>query len=348
MKIFTTKAKWLLSFAITALLVTGIYSGCQNNDSASNPNQAHQTLNHGGLWSEADLSGAIAVQNRHTDELLAIDGVIGTGAGLHQDGTPAVYVFTNRPNVAGIPAALEGIHTRIENVGAVNAFAFTGTYRSPMYSGVSVGNDNECAAGTISCVVADPNNNLFLLSNNHVFARENAGKIGEKIDQQGRYDAIPQCGPSGQVGSLSRFVTISFRRNANNVVDCAIASIVGAPGATSQTPPGNQYTPTAATIASSVGMHVQKTGRTTGFTQAQVNAINVTLLVNYGEGRIARFINQIYIQGNFSAAGDSGSLIVEIGSNNPTALLFAGGTGSTFANPIGSVLSALGVSIVPN
>ena len=65
---------------------------------------------------------------------------------------------------------------------------------------------------------------------------------------------------------------------------------------------------------------------------------------------MARFVNQIAIRtpgGNFSAGGDSGSVIWTWDARRaPVALLFAGGGGTTFANPITRVLSALDVQFV--
>lgn len=61
----------------------------------------------------------------------------------------------------------------------------------------------------------------------------------------------------------------------------------------------------------------------------------------------ASFDNQIAIRGvgtDFSAGGDSGSLIVTLNSKQPVGLLFAGGNGITFANPIGTVMSQLGIA----
>jgi len=66
------------------------------------------------------------------------------------------------------------------------------------------------------------------------------------------------------------------------------------------------------------------------------------------------FVKQFQINSRtFSGPGDSGSLIVTQpppGSlPKPVGLLFAGSPSSTVANPIGSVLSALGITIVsPN
>ena len=69
--------------------------------------------------------------------------------------------------------------------------------------------------------------------------------------------------------------------------------------------------------------------------------------VNYKGGTVrAFFTDQIRIQGfngSFSQPGDSGSLIVEDGSNKPTALLFAGNGQTTLATPIQTVMSALNI-----
>jgi len=66
--------------------------------------------------------------------------------------------------------------------------------------------------------------------------------------------------------------------------------------------------------------------------------------------RIANFVNQIMItagSGAFAAPGDSGSLVLSTDPcPRPVGLLFAGGTGVTFANPISDVLSDLNVQFV--
>lgn len=342
MKNISQSAKWFLSFAFAALLATGTLTSCNNKDNGVTPATTVQIQN-------PTVAQVIDIQNRHTKDLMFIDGVNGTGTGLNEDGTPAVYVFTTRDNVSGIPSSIEGVRTHIENIGEVVAFkggskGYTGTYRNPMYSGLSVGNDNECAAGTISCVVTDGVNN-YLLSNNHVFARVNAAAIGERIDQQGRYDAIPQCSQTGQVASLSRFVGINFASGSTNTIDCAIAAISSGINATTTSVAG--YTPTSTTEAATLGLAVKKTGRTTGLTNGTFAAINVTVSVSYGTGLTAVFVNQLYVSSRtFSAAGDSGSLIVDSKNDHPVGLLFAGSSNSTIANPIGAVLTGLGVTIV--
>jgi hypothetical protein len=95
---------------------------------------------------------------------------------------------------------------------------------------------------------------------------------------------------------------------------------------------------------------VGKSGRTTQLTRGTVTAVGVTINVNYGSGRVARFVNQIAVRapsGDFSQGGDSGSLIWTWDARRaPVGLLFAGGGGTTFGNRIANVLAALDVQIV--
>jgi hypothetical protein len=262
-----------------------------------------------------------------------------------------VYIFTQTETVTGIPAKLEDIKTHIEYIGEVKAFGgkpaagYKGNYRNPMFSGVSTGNNNECAAGTIACVVkSNASDNYYLLSNNHVFARINVGQAGELIDQPGRYDN--HCNLGNTVGALAGFIPITMgtTSSVNNTVDCALSTI--APGINASSTTVSGYTPSPTPITAALNMGVKKSGRTTGLTTGSVSGVNVTVNVNYGVGT-ARFVGQVYIGGRFSDAGDSGSLIVtNNGAANPVALLFAGSSNSTIGNPIGDVLTALNVSVV--
>ena len=103
-------------------------------------------------------------------------------------------------------------------------------------------------------------------------------------------------------------------------------------------------------------MPVKKNGSTSNLTNGTITALDVTVDIEYDRQcgisifpRTARFTGQIMIgPDNFSAAGDSGSLIVEDCSPfpRPVGLLFAGSGTNTLANPIGDVLSELGVSMV--
>lgn len=230
----------------------------------------------------------------------------------------------------------------------------------PIPLGVSGGNilDSSrlyCCGGTLGALVKDINGVQYILSNNHILARTNLAKKGEDIIQPGLVDQTPVCYKDADdvVADLSKFVAISFKRNVTNKADAAIA----------QTREG-QVDPTgfilnigqiSAAIAVAVPeMAVQKNGRTTGLTKGTINSINTTVKVIYTKtcgigSQTATFVNQIVIgPAEFSAGGDSGSLIVEDAISYPRAvgLLFAGSSTVTVANPINDVLSLLGVAMV--
>ena len=221
----------------------------------------------------------------------------------------------------------------------------------PIALGTSGGNVNEvsrrgCSSGTLGSLVTD-GAKQYILSNNHVLARENKAAAGEDISQPGLIDANCRVTSADVVGDLTRFVPIGFgKRGGNNAVDAAIAearagtvrtdgSILGV-GTVSNLP-----------ATATVGCAVRKVGRTTGDTSGAVSGTNATINVRYTSGT-ATFTNQILVTpGTFSAGGDSGSLIVRDGTNpRPVGLLFAGSSSYTIANPIDAVLGSLGVSMV--
>ena len=98
---------------------------------------------------------------------------------------------------------------------------------------------------------------------------------------------------------------------------------------------------------------MQKYGRTTGLQQGIGQDVNLSVDVCYfplGDfcfpGYEARYVNQIAVSpGTFSAPGDSGSLMVTQGGNQPVALLFAGDGSLTIGNPIIPVLQRFNVTI---
>jgi hypothetical protein len=299
---------------------------------------------------------------------MARHGVEGIGVGLTDKGDPAVVIMTTNGAIGGLPLTLDGVPVKLVPTGPFSAVLPragkpdgkggkpggggggsadpTTTFTRPVPTGVSIGNENECAAGTLGARVTK-GGNVYILSNNHVLARQNEASIGERILQPGRYDTSPQCSipANSSIGTLAQFVTINF--SGNNTVDAAIAStttsLVG-----NATFSGGYGVPNSTTKAATIGMLVQKCGRTTACTHGSVGAIDADVKVQYESG-VAQFVNQVVVTGKrgaFSKAGDSGSLIVTDDANAyPVALLFAGGQTSTIGNPIGSVLSALGVAI---
>jgi hypothetical protein len=333
--------KLRLALPILALLVAALAlfgAGCSKKVTQpviENPSSAAVTAR--SAQRDAEFGRAMLAQNAHTRELIAIPDVIGTGTGADAAGHAVVLALTRRAAVAGLPAALDGVPVEARYVGEVTAYAKPGG--GTVQCGTSTGNDLECAAGTIGCVVIRGGAQYFL-SNNHVFARENAAAIGERIDHPGRYDGHPRCARTPILGTLADFQAISF--SGSNVIDCAIAR--PDPGVTYTCAEAGGYTPTANVAAAFIGQAVKKTGRTSGLTTGTVQAVNVTIQVQYSSG-IATFTNQIMTPANFIRSGDSGSLMVEQGTNNPVGLCFAGGSGGSFENPIGPVLQKFSATV---
>lgn len=211
-------------------------------------------------------------------------------------------------------------------------------------------------AGTLGCLVrgrgAPRSERLMVLSNNHVLANSNAAALGAAILQPGPADGGKD--PDDQIARLERFVPIAFGGEQANAVDAATAwawsdrvrpeLMYGVDGEVRHFRVGG--TPVAAVP----GLQVGKSGRTTELTRGAVAAVDATINVSYGEDRVAHFANQIAVRaegGDFSAGGDSGSLIWTWDAHRaPVALLFAGGGGTTFGNPIARVLAALDVELV--
>jgi hypothetical protein len=213
-----------------------------------------------------------------------------------------------------------------------------------MHFGVSGGNVNDitrsfCCSGTLGSLVA-AGGTQYVLSNNHVLARQDRATVGEDISQPGLIDN--GC----QVPTIVADYTAAVPLGQN--VDCAVAQLRTGLMDSTGFIEGEGVISSSVTNPS-VGLAVQKSGRTTGHTTGTIGSINTSVSVQYqlqcGKGRkyTVSYTNQVVINSStFSAGGDSGSLIVTNAScPHPVALLFAGSSSSTIGNPIGEVLTKL-------
>lgn len=209
----------------------------------------------------------------------------------------------------------------------------------PTPCGHSIGHP-DVTAGTLGLLVEytdGPNlGKAYILSNNHVMAANNLASFGDPIIQPGKHD-------SGVVGrdtiaSLHRWVPLKL--SDFNYVDAAIAEVKG----------GLKWSPYVSAhitrigipgdlVDPSVGMRVEKVGRTTGYTQGEIISARFSTKINYPIGTLT-FKNQIRTT-SMSKGGDSGSCLVEQGTKKPVGLLFAGSDTASYCNPITSVLSYL-------
>jgi hypothetical protein len=244
-------------------------------------------------------------------------------------------------------------------------------YERPVPIGVSVGNVAQCTAGSIGARVTD-GEHVYLLSNNHVLAQENAAPLGTDVVQPGPADTDCTIHEDDVVGDLSTFETVAVGPDpldpvteppagggpssgepapapAENLIDAALAltsdSVLG-----NATPPDGYGLPVSETITAEAALNqnVQKYGRTTGLTKGKVIGINGVLEVSYAGG-LARFVDQLIVMSPepFLASGDSGALLVTDPGRRPAGLLFASNSAGNvaLANEIDHVLDAFGVRI---
>lgn len=241
----------------------------------------------------------------------------------------------------------------------VIAFALSAAADSgPNHQGVSAlfgtsgGNINDistlyCCSGTLGSLVQDNQGYQYILSNNHVLARSNSGIKGDDISQPGLIDNA--CQVPTIVADLWAFPSLTTSN-----VDAAIARSRGIMSSTGEIMDIGVIS--SVVLPASVGMVLQKSGRTTGRTTGSVSSVNTTVSIQYqpncgmGKKFKATFRNQVVVSSStFSAGGDSGSLMLSVPSDNglpqPVALLFAGSSTTTIGNPISQVLSAVSQSL---
>ncbi len=346
---------FVLVLSLAQLLVNGEFLG-QGVAEAKNNQEAIVS---------GKIRATIEVQNRHTDILMRISGVVGTGTGIGPDGQPAIKVLTMKTGIPGIPENIEGVPVDVVVTGMIVAFSDPTTrFDRPVPIGVSTGHP-DITAGTIGCRVIDSNGNVYALSNNHVYANENKATIGDAVIQPGTFD--DGSSPADDIGTLSDFEPLDFK-GGDNTIDAAIALSsttlldkatpsdgYGTPNSTIHSAYGDPDVIGDEVLGSLLGKSVQKFGRTTGLTQGTITGVNATVNVCYecagprcfGCKKLATFYYQLIIEdGTFSAGGDSGSLIVTDDNNrNPVGLLFAGSSAYTIANQIDLVLNRFDVTV---
>lgn len=292
------------------------------------------------------LARALEAKERNASALLARPGVVGVGVGLNADGEHVVRVLVEHGRVSGLPGAVDRVPVETVVSGMIVARCHMTTddcHPAPL--GVSIGHP-DVTAGTLGALVTD-GTNVFILSNNHVLANVNDASVGDNVLQPGSFDGGTD--PADMIGTLADFVPLSFG-SGTNAVDAAIALTTQSQVESVALPSlfGSYGIPTTTPVPATLNMPVRKCGRTTGCTTGTVSSISLDVSVCYetrGPRRCiksALFTNQIGItDGDFSAGGDSGSLIVDtVDDPDPVGLLFAGSDTMTIANHINVVLSS--------
>lgn len=269
-----------------------------------------------------------------------------------------------------VPSEVAGIPTDVVETGRIRALQTRTSRQRPAPGGVSIGH-RDITAGTLGCLVKK-DGKLVILSNNHVLANSNDAAAGDAILQPGPIDGGRL--PNDQIATLLNFAPIRFltpqapsqcgtaraviaflnticrgiqsqtryqivtQQIETNLVDAAIAQPMNPADVADRILDVGTI---AGVAEATLGTAVKKSGRTTGFTTGEISQVSVTVDVDYGAGRTARFTDQL-LAGPMSQGGDSGSAVLD-DQNRLVGLLFAGSDNSTILNRISHVFAALGV-----
>ncbi|WP_296226901.1 hypothetical protein [Ralstonia sp. UBA689] len=226
---------------------------------------------------------------------------------------------------------------------------------------------NEASAGTLGALVADDQQQLYGLSNNHVTGGCNHSAPGLPILAPGVKDVAAGVIAPFTIGYHHRVLPYALGTSGNVDItrntDAAIFRIAN-PQLVSSLQGGTFDTPTR--VAEPVeGMRVAKVGRTTGYTEGRIVGrelrpikVKAASPSNLFEGRIW-FPNAFAVHGDqreFSESGDSGALVVSLnddGTKSAVGLVFCGGPDSkapggkrSLIVPLAPILQRLGVSLV--
>lgn len=252
----------------------------------------------------------------------------------------------------------------VNNTSREPAPALLGTSGGNVTDLTTSGSTTTCCSGTLGSLIAS-GGNFFILSNNHVLDKSDQGSPGDAIGQPGLIDN--NCSPGTTVAKLTTAAPIKpspciggpCTGPAPSNVDAAIAKVVSGMIDTSGSildlgaanASGIDPAPPSATVADPATVlanneQVAKVGRSSGLTCSTLESISSSFNVDYtascggATAFTATFTDQVAVNGaSFSAAGDSGSLIVTADTARPVALLFAGNSSSTVGSPVQLILA---------
>ncbi|HXQ72697.1 MAG TPA: hypothetical protein VN844_19525 [Pyrinomonadaceae bacterium] len=209
------------------------------------------------------------------------------------------------------------IRTDVEESGGISlcARAKRGVYidrKRPVSGGLSVGNAKEKVTGTLGFWVELVEKGVIGVSNYHVLANPNARK-GERIVQPGRLD---HRGSRNTIGNLLEFFPYE---KGGNLVDFACLTPRNPAEADlfniEAIGKWNGFTKAVE------GMRVAKVGRTTGYTEGEIQSLDATFQTSYDDEPLL-FIKQIKTTCKMEE-GDSGAALVDLKSKKICGLCVA-------------------------
>lgn len=317
------------------------------------------------------------IMKREKKKLLKKKGVIAVGMGYKiingkVTNHPCIVVSVERKLIPSelrpkdlIPTAVGAILTDVVESKVIKAL-HTERHR-PAMGGISIGHV-DVSAGTFGGLVKR-GAALFILSNSHVLALSGEAKLGDAVIQPGSHDGgeyprdhiadlaafvpiqmsgvLSDC-PIGNffkgslnllfrlVRSHTRFQIIRIQEGAN-LIDAALAKPL------SQDLVSSAFLGISGSVKGVVeaelGMEIQGSSRTSGVRFGTIDQTDVSVKIQYGEGKIAVFDDQLLSNTMKARGGDSGTEVLSMGGYL-TGLLFAGSENTMIANKIQHVVDA--------
>jgi hypothetical protein len=311
---------------------------------------------------------AAAVQAAAVDDVRGFEGLAVQSVGYERGAEePAVHIYLTRGSTrqtAALPGEIRGVSIVVHKMGAISVrpeIASSATNRGNLFErnarvccGSSCAPTSENSTGTLGAIVRKANA-LYLLSNNHVLAGCNHVPRDQPIMAPSSGDGRPDITAPREIGRHSEIHEL--RTGEPNFVapveiDAALARVTNPAVVCSWQGDGTGFdTPTVTTMPVA-GMRVKKFGRTTGFTQGEVEAYVPTATpIGYNA---KYFKGTVYFQnvwtvksagaGAFALPGDSGSLVVNENGTRAVGLLFAANRTGDYGwiIPIDPILAAFG------
>ncbi len=208
--------------------------------------------------------------------------------------------------------------------------------KTPVVPGFSIGH-RDITAGTLGAILG-PRSRPRILSNSHVLADSGLAAVGDPILYPGPLDG----GAAGDVvARMAYFVPFDTSGAFVNTMDAAVATVVPERRAELRSRIAFLGVVPGGTAVATRGMKVAKAGRTTGLTHGEVRDVNFRFVLDYG-GSVGSvgFADQVLCT-RYSDGGDSGSLVMEDGTDHVVGLHFAGANGGSVFSPIRPILRAV-------
>ena len=314
----------------------------------------------------ADLERLKAIQRRHEDRIMAVKGVRGIGIGQASDEPRPVFVIlvdqSSPPPT--LPDRLEGVEVRREQRAPVRLLDGAPTCDQPCHrdqfpppvkmgnSGGLVANQGACTLGFKACDLTS--GRMVFVTNSHCNVVTPAPSCslatpGLFTDQWVHPGLFEQMGSPYDIGNVAGHAAPTCP-GSNNLTD---ATKVTSPNTlTSMAIRDVQYFQSINPGDPLPGDPVQKSGRTSGFSQGVVTTVNVTVAVpangGYCCGPLTMKQQVEWLPADPTAPGDSGSALLSTEAPPRVVGLLWGADGTyAYANHIDNVLSALNISLNP-